>query len=165
MRTRTKGIDFHTFLVVCWLAMAIMGLSHFAPTHGQEIGDQPAVITAVAPNYPPIAFSAGITGDVVVEVSIDNEGVVKSAHVVEGHRLLRDDSERMARQWLFARSSGRGPVRKVKLVFGFSILPAKGTSAKPGVVFKLPYRVEITRAMTSEDETRIRHVPAKVRNK
>lgn len=165
MRTGMERTEFRTFLVVIGLAMTISGLSTPELSHAQEAVDKTTVTMAVAPNYPAVALSARITGEVIVEVEIDDEGVVKSAHVLEGHRLLRDDSERIARQWLFVRSSGKAPVRKARLVFGFYLLPAKASSGKPSVVFKLPYRVDVTRALTSQDEIRIRHAPARIRRK
>src|SRR5205807_468178 len=101
MRIRTKRIGSYPYLVIIGLAMAIMGFSHFELSHAQETVEKMVVIMAVAPNYPAVALSAQITGDVIVEVEVNSEGVVKSARVIEGHRLLRDDSERIARRWLF----------------------------------------------------------------
>jgi TonB family protein len=58
---------------------------------------------------PPVAESAGIRGDVTVEVTVDQSGRVVDARAVFGHPLLRDAAVRAALQWRFAppQSPGR----------------------------------------------------------
>jgi len=50
---------------------------------------QPAIILAVAPNFPPVAVASNTSGEVTVEVAIDAVGVVTSAHILDGHPPLR----------------------------------------------------------------------------
>ena len=53
------------------------------------------------PEYPGLAKATRIQGDVVVELTISEEGDVISAHVVSGHPLLRAAALDAARRWTF----------------------------------------------------------------
>ncbi len=53
------------------------------------------------PAYPPIAKQMGASGQVVVQVSIDENGNVVAAKAVSGHMLLRAPAEAAARQSAF----------------------------------------------------------------
>jgi TonB family protein len=63
----------------------------------------------VAPEYPPIAMSARVLGDVKVRLSVDlGSGTVTEASVVEGKPLLNDAALRAVKQWRFAAESTPG---------------------------------------------------------
>lgn len=64
------------------------------------------------PAYPPIARQANASGQVRVQVVIDEEGNVLSARAISGHMLLRNPAEAAARQSKFnpVRAAGQ-PVR------------------------------------------------------
>src|SRR3989442_5993217 len=51
----------------------------------------------VEPGYPPLAKAARVSGAVVVEVTIDEEGNVMSARAISGHPLLKDAALAAAR--------------------------------------------------------------------
>jgi TonB family protein len=53
------------------------------------------------PAYPPIAKQMGASGQVIVQVSIDEDGHVVTAKAVSGHALLRTPAEAAARQSSF----------------------------------------------------------------
>ena len=53
-------------------------------------------IKLVKPIYPQEAKDAGASGEVQVQVTIDEEGNVTSAIAVSGHDLLRDAAEQAA---------------------------------------------------------------------
>jgi protein TonB len=66
------------------------------------------------PSYPPMAKSAGIEGDVVVEIFVNEAGNVVRARAVSGHPLLRDTSVRAAREWTFKPTVRNGePVKAI----------------------------------------------------
>jgi TonB family protein len=60
-----------------------------------------AAINRESPIYPPLARSARITGDVLVDVVVNEQGNVISATATSGHPLLRDAAVAAARQWRF----------------------------------------------------------------
>ena len=53
------------------------------------------------PAYPPVAKQMGASGQVVVQVSIDEQGNVVAAKALSGHALLRTPAEAAARQSSF----------------------------------------------------------------
>jgi TonB family protein len=71
-------------------------------------------ILRVEPNYPPAARAAGVSGWVVVEITIDEEGHVIQATAVSGHQLLKDSAVTAAMGWRFmpTKFSG-GPVKVI----------------------------------------------------
>jgi TonB family protein len=77
----------------------------------------------VEPTYPPLAKAAGVSGAVVVEVTIDEQGSVISAAAVSGHPLLKDAAVTAARGWLFAPTSLAGvPVKVIgTITFNFQM--------------------------------------------
>jgi len=67
----------------------------------------------VEPAYPPLAKAARISGSVVVEVTVDEEGNVISARVISGHPLLKDAAVTAARGWTFTPTKLQGDPVKV----------------------------------------------------
>jgi len=63
---------------------------------------QGAATKRVEPAYPPLAKAAKVSGSVVVEVTLDEEGKVISARALSGHPLLKDAAVAAARAWKFA---------------------------------------------------------------
>jgi TonB family protein len=53
------------------------------------------------PTYPPAAKQMGASGQVVVQISVDENGNVLSARAISGHALLRNSAESAARQSRF----------------------------------------------------------------
>ena len=74
------------------------------------------------PVYPAIANAARATGDVVVEIIVDEEGNVISARAVSGHPLLRDAAEKAAQDWKFRKTTNQGETVKITgtLTFKFN---------------------------------------------
>ena len=121
--------------------LILAGLSCLA----QE-GPSLIVEEAVAPAYPAPAVASRISGSVIVEVHVSEQGTVASASVVDGNALLRQASLEAARLWRFqAQPAGRD----VKLIFSFRLMPKATPEAQLGTVFRPPYTVEV-RKITPE---------------
>jgi protein TonB len=84
---------------------------------------QGSAIRKIEPLYPELARKAGIFGQVLVEVVIDEQGNVKSARAVSGHMLLKQVAEDAARRWKWNPTFLSGvPVQVVgSIVFNFNI--------------------------------------------
>jgi protein TonB len=67
------------------------------------------------PNYPERAKRAGIHGDVVVRVTIDEEGHPVEFNVTEGPAVLAAEAMKVVARWRFAPVMIRG--RKVRATF------------------------------------------------
>ena len=75
------------------------------------------------PAYPPLARAAQISGAVVVEIAIDEEGNVFSARAVSGHPLLKDAAVEAARQWKFNPTMLEGKAVRVIGTLTFNFQP------------------------------------------
>lgn len=117
---------------------------------GQSRNDQPEVILAVAPNYFPLALSTHTSGEVVVEVKINSEGVVTAVRRISGQPILIADSKYVARRWKFASTTDKNCARTARLTFVYRLVP-KNTSIDDLLpVFKPPYRVEVAHVIPEE---------------
>jgi TonB family protein len=56
----------------------------------------------VEPEWPPLAASAEITDDVILEATIGTGGAIEALRVVSGHNLLRDAAVDAVRYWRYA---------------------------------------------------------------
>jgi TonB family protein len=69
----------------------------------RKVGNQlqSDAMTRVEPLYPPVAKAAAVRGSVVVEVIVNEEGIVISAIARSGHALLWNAATTAARGWKF----------------------------------------------------------------
>ena len=74
---------------------------------------QGSATNRVEPTYPPLAKAARVSGSVVVEVTVDEEGSVISARALSGHPLLKDAAVGAARGWKFKPTLLQGEPVKV----------------------------------------------------
>jgi TonB family protein len=105
---------------------------------------QGAAIRRVEPAYPPLAKAAQVSGSVVVEVTIDEDGNVISARAISGHPLLKDAAVAAAREWKFAGTQIDGkPVKVVgTITFNFSLDSSKEIEALKAEVAANPESAE-----------------------
>jgi TonB family protein len=104
----------------------------------------PSVVQAIPPKYPAVARAAKVSGEVVVEATVDSSGAVISTSIISGHKLLSNAVEKAANKWKFNPLEQRAKDRKVRLSFQFTLIPGnKGTPDDLGVVFWPPYKVEV----------------------
>jgi len=61
----------------------------------------PKLVSSVLPIYPQIAQTAGVQGDVIVQVSIDKSGNVSAARVISGPVMLRKSALDAVQQWKY----------------------------------------------------------------
>jgi TonB family protein len=75
------------------------------------------------PAYPPLAKAARVSGSVVVEVTIDEDGNVFAARAISGHPLLKDAAVAASREWTFAPTILTGvPVKVIgTITFNFNL--------------------------------------------
>ncbi len=84
---------------------------------------QASATKRVTPEYPDLAKEARVTGSVVVEVTVSEEGTVESARAVNGHPLLKDAAVDAARGWRFTPTQLSGvPVKVIgTITFNFTL--------------------------------------------
>jgi TonB family protein len=100
---------------------------------------QGEALVKVQPIYPPLANTVNASGEVQVEIIIDENGRVISAKAISGHPVLRSAAEGAARKWVFRPTLVDGkPVKQpgvLKFIFTppeppTSVPPAESTSAE-----------------------------------
>jgi TonB family protein len=135
----------------CFVSVAFALFWSSGPVNAldQSSADEPpAVVSAVAPYYPPIALAAHPIGRVVVQVTIDPGGAVTAANAVSGHPLLQKACEVTAKRWRFIEAKDSHSARQTWLTFVFSFrADKKGASEaeRDLITFTPPYPVEVTR--------------------
>jgi TonB family protein len=138
-----RVMKINRLLLMMLLAATYTTIASVSPILGQDGANNPSVVQAVPPRYPPIARAANISGVVIIEVKVDASGSVTTVRVLEGHDLLNLIAERSARKWKFS-ALDKAKERSVRLRFEFILIPTNnGTPDDLGVVFWPPYRVEI----------------------
>jgi TonB family protein len=83
-----------------WIFVAIASLTLNAQT-------RLSVASFVAPEYPPLAAVARITGDVTLDIALNENGTVASSRVVSGHPLLQAAAHENSLTWRFEASDGK----------------------------------------------------------
>jgi protein TonB len=91
-----------------------------APISGGVLNGK--AISLPKPSYPPIAKAAHASGTVVVQVLIDENGNVVSAHAVSGHPLLQGAAVGAARQAKFSPTKLSGQPVKVTGVIQYNFV-------------------------------------------
>ena len=75
------------------------------------------IVKRVDPAYPRLAVQARISGSVVLQIGVDEEGNVEDIRVIQGHPLLVDAAVQAVRQWKYSPTLLNGePVRVVGIV-------------------------------------------------
>jgi TonB family protein len=84
---------------------------------------QSQALSKPAPAYPPLAKAADVSGAVVVEVTIDEEGSVIASRALTGHPLLKDAAVNAAKGWKWKPTTLSGtPVKVIgTITFNFTL--------------------------------------------
>jgi len=85
----------------------------------KEKRNVPKLILKVAPVYPPEATKAGVWGDVVLDVTLKEDGSVEQVAVIDGNPLLVEAATSAVKQWRYRMSAGKTQLTKFVLVVTF----------------------------------------------
>lgn len=83
---------------------------------------KPRLVKKVDPKYPADALKAKIQGRVIIDLTIDIYGKVKSAKVISGHPLLNPAALQAVKQWVFEPHILKGGAKPVKFVVKVNFL-------------------------------------------
>jgi TonB family protein len=97
-------------------------------TEGEVLNGR--AITLPKPRYPQAARAARATGNVTVDITIDEDGNVTAAKAVSGHPLLQATSVEAARNAKFSPGKVSGQEMKVHGVLVFAFPGESGQSSK-----------------------------------
>lgn len=118
-------------------------ISSIAAYQTNPSNNQVTLVEATPPLYPPIAVAVRAEGEVMVEVTINNDGSVNGSKAVAGHILLQKASELAAQRWKFSAIEGQAITRKATLSFKFVLLPWKVGIEEEQPIFRPPFQVEV----------------------
>lgn len=132
----------HVKLLATLAAVILLGCVAAARVRSEE---PPAVVSAVAPAYPPVARASRVAGEFFVDVKIDGGGKVTSAEAAGAHKLVEKAVVDAARRWRFAPAGPRGRAeRMARLTFSFMVR-SQDAPAEAGTTVFYPheYKVEV----------------------
>jgi TonB family protein len=110
---------------------------------GQPLPPILKIIRKVDPEYPELARRARVEGEVVLNISVNEEGYVSNVEVIRGHQLLRQAAVDAVKQWKYepALSNGKPSAAKTTVMVHFVLpedptIPPQGIAG--GIVGKIP---------------------------
>lgn len=80
---------------------------------------QYAVVSKVKPEYPEEAVRGNVQGEIQVRIIVDKNGNVVAACALNGNKILREASEKAAKQWKF-KDEGRKYYVRAQISFLFN---------------------------------------------
>jgi protein TonB len=92
--------------------------------HPENKTSPPKVIWRPLPEYPREALEKGITGSVVLEVTVDRKGRISQSEIVgNGHPILKDTAQEIIKKWRYKPFTRNGMRREIsfKIRFDFSL--------------------------------------------
>ena len=95
-----------------------------------------------SPEYSAVARAAHVTGDVILDVSVNADGDVSGAVAVTGPRILSESALKNVRRWTFENPS-RTPSSE-RVTYEYKIEGEPGQAAISTAFFDLPDRVKVT---------------------
>jgi TonB family protein len=98
-----------------------------APVPQEQTQQKLVRVRMVQPKYPADAKLKGIEGDVVLHISVDDEGDVADAYVVSGPNDLREPALQAVRQWKYDKTGAVPASSEVTVSFS---LEKPGSAAK-----------------------------------
>jgi TonB family protein len=110
--------------------------------------DIPAVLKAVPAKYPDVALATGLQSEVLIKVTVGEDGNVADTELLKGIALLNPSAKKAAREWKFAPTVERvvGEPRRRRtafLIFLFRIMPRDTPPEELESLFVPPYTMEI----------------------
>jgi TonB family protein len=116
------------------LSFVVLGLVFWAAAVEAQVPQIPRVsqeglashlMTYVAPIYPATAQSAKVQGDIVINVEIGPDGLVRSTKVISGPPMLRSAAQSALKQWRYAsfRSGNGSNAVTGNVLVSFTLLP------------------------------------------
>jgi TonB family protein len=133
-----ESLSMRYFAFILFLLVVPFSVSALAQKDKRE--SQNTIQQLVFPLYPLSAIAAGIGGDVLVEVVIDEDGSVTGSEIKIGNRLLSNVVEQSVLLWKFAPGKGK---RSQSFTVTFAIIPKDLPCGPTSVLLKMPDKITI----------------------
>ena len=108
--------------------IAALGIAVLLSASAQNLASGPSVkvITLEPPVYPSMAIAGHLSGEVDLEITLLENGVPGSVHVVSGPQMLRQAAADSAKRSKFASPVGGHPDESYPLVYKFLLDDTRG---------------------------------------
>jgi TonB family protein len=103
--------------LVLLLVIAVFAITSSAVAKPQQQEQRLTVVRQVAPVYPDEAKRAKVEGRVTLDVTVEQNGEVSMAKVLNGHQLLQQAAVDAAKQWRFSNPFNDPVTIQLTLVF------------------------------------------------
>lgn len=123
MNASRKSIRIFGATLVAATCLATLGVAAEEAVRIPQPTAMSNVTSKVAPAYPPVARQLRLTGDVEVDVTIDEEGKVEDAKVVKGNAVFSAATVDAVKKWAFKPIQVQGKASKVLTTLTFSFKP------------------------------------------
>jgi TonB family protein len=97
-----------------------------APSEPLRVGGKvlpPKLVSSVLPIYPPLAQEAGISGNVVIDATIDKDGKVAKMKVLSGPPVLRASALSALSKWRYEPSMLNGQPISIQMIVSIQFRP------------------------------------------
>lgn len=106
----------------------------------QQAEPRVKVIHQVAPAYPEEAKRERVEGNVVLDVTVEENGKVSMTKVISGHRLLQQGAVDAVKQWRFANDTNAAVT--IQLTISFALKPDTGENPQTKSSLTNTYKVD-----------------------
>jgi len=149
---------FASFLVL--VAIVFAANSSSAAAIRQQAEHRVKVIHQVAPAYPEEAKRERVEGNVVLDVTVEENGKVSMTKVISGHRLLQQAAVDAVKQWRFANDTNAAVT--IQLTIAFALKPDAGENPQAKSPLTNTYKVDAVYPEAARQEGIQGEVPVEI---
>jgi TonB family protein len=122
MFNQTKLICSHFLLAFALLGVLSIRSANADPLRVSDEDGRKAIVSRVTPALPPFARQAHISGKVVVEMTVAEDGNVEKVDVISGNPVLGSAVVNATKKWTFQpfKSNGQSTKALVRAAFDFA---------------------------------------------
>ena len=113
--------------------IGVIGTAALVSALAQNAASAPSVkvLTLQPPVYPSMAIAAHVSGEVDLEITLLENGMPGTVHVVSGPQMLRQAAADSAKRSKFASSAGGHADESYSLVYKFLLVDNRGCNQEP----------------------------------
>lgn len=113
--------SYHLITLGLLVLFCLNGTMQADPLRVSEEEGRKALVSKTPPTVPPLARQAHITGRVIIEMTVSEDGTVEKVDVVSGNPILASSAANAAKKWTFQpfKAGGQPTKALVRTTFEF----------------------------------------------